>query len=71
MKTIFTILFVVLFISNEILSQVVTGILVDENGAGLAEVQLQLYAAPNVYNATSTPVVISKLKVPSELEVAL
>ena len=54
MKTIFTILFVVLFISNEILSQVVTGILVDENGAGLAEVQLQLYAAPNVYNATSS-----------------
>ena len=53
MKTIFTILFVVLFFANEIISQVITGKLVDENGAGLAEVQLQLYAAPNVYNATS------------------
>jgi uncharacterized protein (TIGR02145 family) len=54
MKTIFTILIVSLFISNEILSQIVTGKLVDENGAGLAEVQLQLYATPNVYNATSS-----------------
>ena len=54
MKNIFTILFVVLFISNENFSQVVTGKLVDENGAGLVEVQLQLYAAPNVYNATSS-----------------
>ena len=54
MKTIFTILFVVLFISNEIVSQVVTGKLVDENGAGLAEVQLQLYTPTNIYEATSS-----------------
>jgi uncharacterized protein (TIGR02145 family) len=53
MKTIFKILIVSLFISNEILSQIVTGKLVDENSSGLAEVQLQLYATPNVYNATS------------------
>ena len=53
MKTIFTIIFIVLFISNEILSQVVTGKLVDENGTGLAEVQLQLYTPTNVYEATS------------------
>jgi len=36
MKTIYTILLVMLFIPNDILSQVVTGKLVDENGAGLA-----------------------------------
>jgi uncharacterized protein (TIGR02145 family) len=54
MKTIFTILFVVLFISNEILSQVVTGKLVDENGAGLAQVHLQLYTATNVYEDSSS-----------------
>ncbi len=54
MKTTFTIIFVVLFISNEILSQVVIGKLVDENGAGLAEVQLQLYTPTNVYEATSS-----------------
>ena len=54
MKTIFTILFVVLFIANEILPQTVAGKLVDENGAGLAEVQLQLYTPTNVYNATSS-----------------
>jgi len=54
MKTIFTILIVSLFISNEILSQIVTGKLVDENGTGLAEVQLQLYTPTNVYNATSS-----------------
>lgn len=54
MKAAFIVLFVVLFISNEILSQVVTGKLVDENGAGLAEVQLQLYTPANVYDATSS-----------------
>jgi len=54
MKKILSVLIVVLFISNEIISQVVTGILVDENGAGLAEVQLQLYTPTNVYNATSS-----------------
>ena len=35
-------------------TQTVTGKLVDENGAGLAEVQLQLYTPTNVYNATSS-----------------
>ncbi len=54
MKTTFTILFVVLFISNEITSQVVTGKLVDENGAGLASVKLQLYTATNVYEDSSS-----------------
>ncbi len=53
MKTTFIILFVVLFISNEIVSQVVTGKLVDENGAGLAAVKLQLYTATNVYEDSS------------------
>jgi len=53
MKTIYTILLVMLFIPNDILSQVVTGKLVDENGTGLAEVQLQLYTPMNVYEATS------------------
>ena len=53
MKTIITFLFVVLLISNEILSQVVTGKLVDENGVGLTEVQLQLYIPTNVYYSTS------------------
>lgn len=43
-----------LFFTNEIISQVVTGKLVDENGAGLAEVQLQLYTPTNVYNSTSS-----------------
>ncbi len=54
MKTTFIILFVVLFISNEIVSQVVTGKLVDENGAGLAAVKLQLYTATNVYEDSSS-----------------
>ena len=54
MKTFISILLVVLFIAKEIAPQVVFGKLVDENGAGLAEVQLQLYATPNVYNATSS-----------------
>ena len=52
MKTIYTILLVMLS-PNDILSQVVTGKLVDENGTGLAEVQLQLYTPMNVYEATS------------------
>ncbi len=54
MKTLIAILLVVLCIANEIAPQVVFGKLVDENGAGLAEVQLQLYATANVYNATSS-----------------
>jgi len=56
MKNIFTALFVVLFVSIEILSQVVFGKLVDENGAGLAEVQLQLYTPTNLYEAMSDSV---------------
>jgi uncharacterized protein (TIGR02145 family) len=54
MKTIYTILFVILFISNDILSQVVSGKLVDENSAGLTEVQMQLYTATNIYNTVSS-----------------
>lgn len=45
--------FIVLLIPIIIIAQSVTGKLVDENGEGLAEVQLQLYAAQNVYNAVS------------------
>ena len=55
MKAIFAILFVGVFIPNEIISQVVTGKLVDENGVGLSEIQLQLYSPTNVYNAASSP----------------
>ena len=55
MKTIFTYYLLSLFIANEIISQVVTGKLVDENGGqGFAEVQLQLYTPTNVYEATSS-----------------
>jgi uncharacterized protein (TIGR02145 family) len=53
MKIIVIILLVLLFLAVEIQSQIVTGKLVDENGAGLVEVQLQLYAAPNVYTTAS------------------
>ena len=54
MKKMLSVLIVVLFISSEIITQVVTGKLVDENGSGLAEVYLQLYTPTNVYNATSS-----------------
>ena len=54
MKNILIVLFVVLFITNDIVSQVVTGKLVDENGAGLAAVKLQLYTATNVYEDSSS-----------------
>lgn len=46
--------FIVLLIPILLTAQSVTGKLVDENGGGLAEVQLQLYAAQNVYNAVSS-----------------
>jgi uncharacterized protein (TIGR02145 family) len=45
--------FIVLLLPTLLTAQSVTGKLVDENGAGLAEVQLQLYAAQNIYNAVS------------------
>jgi uncharacterized protein (TIGR02145 family) len=47
------ILFFLAFSINEIKSQTVIGKLVDENGVGLAGIQLQLYVMPNVYNSTS------------------
>ena len=47
-----SLIFFLLAIPN-IYSQVVTGKLVDENGTGLAEVQLQLYTPMNVYETTS------------------
>lgn len=43
----------ILFITANTYSQVVTGKLVDENGIGLSDIFLQLYISPNVYNATS------------------
>ena len=42
----------IIFISD-INAQVVTGKLIDENNNGLAEVSLELYISPNVYNTTS------------------
>jgi uncharacterized protein (TIGR02145 family) len=53
MKYIVLVLIVFSFFSYEIKSQKVIGKLIDENSTALAEVQLQLYASPNVYNATS------------------
>jgi len=53
MKNVVLLLLVIVCFTGEIKSQGVTGKLVDENGAALAEVQLQLYASPNVYNAIS------------------
>jgi uncharacterized protein (TIGR02145 family) len=41
------------FSTSEIKSQTVLGKLVDENGVGLASIQLQLYIPPDVYNTTS------------------
>jgi len=42
----------IIFISD-INAQIVTGKLIDENNNGLAEVSLELYISPNVYNTTS------------------
>lgn len=53
MKNIILILFIIALFAIEILSQVVIGKLVDENADPLAEVQLQLYAPPYVYDAIS------------------
>ena len=52
-KFFYSSLFIVLLMPILLIAQSVTGRLVDENGGGLAEVQLQLYAAQNVYNAVS------------------
>jgi len=41
------------FFSYEIKSQKVIGKLIDENSTALADVQLELYAVPNIYNTTS------------------
>jgi len=38
----------------QLISQTVTGKLVDQNGSGLAGLQLELYINPKVYNATSS-----------------
>ena len=51
-KTIFSIL-PLLFVTQEIIPQVVLGKLVDENGDGLASVNLELYINPNVYTTIS------------------
>lgn len=40
--------------SNIINAQTVTGKLVDQNGNGLSNLQLQLYISPRMYNATSS-----------------
>jgi len=53
MKNIILVLIIFSFFSNEILSQVVYGKLVDENGTGLAGIQLQLYTTQNFYYAIS------------------
>jgi uncharacterized protein (TIGR02145 family) len=53
MKTTFTLLFVILFLTNEIVPQTVAGKLVDENGGELAGVRLQLYIATDVYEDSS------------------
>ena len=42
-----------IFFASSIYPQVVTGKLIDENNNGLAEVSLELYISPNVYNTTS------------------
>ncbi|MBK9099116.1 MAG: T9SS type A sorting domain-containing protein [bacterium] len=46
-------LFFLTFSTNEIKPQIVIGKLVDENGVGLANIELQLYITTNVYNTTS------------------
>jgi uncharacterized protein (TIGR02145 family) len=53
MKNVVLALILFSFSTNEIKSQTVIGKLVDENGVGLASIQLQLYVTPNVYNSTS------------------
>ena len=53
MKQLVTALILFSFFPSEIKPQVVIGKLVDENISALAEVQLQLYIFPDVYNATS------------------
>jgi len=53
MKYIVLVLIVFSFFSYEIKSQKVIGKLIDENSTALADVQLELYAVPNVYNTTS------------------
>ena len=52
-KTISFLVVMILFITANTNSQVVTGKLVDENGIGLSDIFLQLYISPNVYNTTS------------------
>ena len=46
-------LIVFLLLANIIKAQVVIGFIVDENGVGLSDVELQLYMNPNVYNTTT------------------
>lgn len=56
MKKLFSLLsFVILFLLSSplSLSQIVTGKLVDENGFGLADINLELFISSNVYNTTS------------------
>ncbi|MCK9426033.1 MAG: T9SS type A sorting domain-containing protein [Ignavibacteriaceae bacterium] len=45
---------VVCICTLQLTSQTVTGKLVDQNGSGLAGIQLELYINPKVYNATSS-----------------
>ena len=44
---------IVLLLTLLLKPQTVVGKLIDENGVGLAAIQLQLYVTPNVYNTTS------------------
>jgi uncharacterized protein (TIGR02145 family) len=53
MKNVVLALILFSFFTNEIKSQTVIGKLVDENGVGLAGIQLQLYVTPNVYSTAS------------------
>jgi uncharacterized protein (TIGR02145 family) len=54
MKNILQVLLVFIFFLDNINSQYVTGKLVDENGIGLGEVQLELYSPTNIYYTASS-----------------